>query len=135
MIYRKDACMDSWRDQYTGETRSLPLDTIVPSTSVKENIPNATIIQATDSATGAGAGNGQGHLDINYSYYDYTAKEIVGEQTIADQSKEFTRIDQTLVGGAATAVGVAAAGAGIFGALRKKKKNKVHEKKQTKTKR
>lgn len=122
-------------DQYTGETRSLPLDTIVPSASVKENVPNATIIQATDSATGAGAGNGQGHLDINYSYYDYTAKEIVGEQTIADQSKEFTRIDQTLVGGAATAVGVAAAGAGIFGTLRKKKKNKVHEKKQTKTKR
>ena len=119
-------------DQYTGETASIPLDEIVPSTSVKENIPGAKVVQATDSAIGGGAGNSQGHLDINYSYCDYANGEVVGENNLDDQTKDFTRLDYTVMGiGGAAVAGAVALGAGIIGVKKKKSKNKAKTKTKT----
>lgn len=116
-------------DQYTGETTSIPLEEIVPSTSVKENIPGAKIVQATDSTIGGGAGNGKGHLDVNFSYYDYANGEIIGENNQDDQIKNFARYDYSLMGfGAATVIGTVAIGAGIIGIKKRKNKNKTKSK-------
>lgn len=119
-------------EQYTGEKANIPLEKIVPSESVKNKIPGAKIIQATDSATGCGAANDKGHLDINFSYYDYANGKVVGEDQIDDQIKEFTRIDFDGISDIGLAVTIPLAGLGIIGALKKKKKNKEVQKVKTK---
>ncbi len=125
-------------EQYTGETTDIALDDVVPSASVKEKNPGAKIIQATDSAIGGGAGNSQGHLDINYSYCDYSNGKVVGKETPTDQEKEFNRHDYPLIAGTTSAsVGLALlAGAGfkLMNNKKKRKKSKVKVKTPNETK-
>lgn len=109
-------------EQFTGETQDIPLSSVVPSESVKENIPGADIIQATDSAVGAGAGNYNGHLDVNFSYYDYTEKDVTGSKKSTYPEKEFQRDDTTLIGIGLAGSCAVAAGLGIFGVVRDRKK-------------
>lgn len=123
-------------EQFTGETRDIPLSTVVPSEQVRENIPGATIIQSTDSAVGAGAANHEGHLDINFSYYDYAKKEAIGiaipRETYPE--KEFYREDKVLTGAGIAAGCVLAAGLGIYGVVKDKNKKPKVKAKYLKTK-
>ncbi len=120
-------------EQYTGGKYDIPLEDVRPSASVKDNIPAASIVQTTDSAVGTGAGDGRGHLDINFSYYDYTEKTVTGTPGVAMQEKEFTRTDDVLVGTAVGAGCVLAAGLGIFGVVKSKKKTGTKGKQKVKT--
>ena len=47
------------------------------------------MLQVTDSATNAGAQNDKGHLDINYSYVDYSKKATGTTLVEPDEIKEF----------------------------------------------
>lgn len=113
-------------EQYTGGTQSIPFEEITASDSVKENIPGAATVQSTDSAVGAGAGNDEGHLDINFSYKDYTDKNVIGTTTETFAIKEFDRVDGEMIGIAAGGVILVGGSAtGIALAMRKKNKSKV----------
>lgn len=145
--YDLTKCMEVWiagGDQYTGETKDIPLEEIVPPKKVVNNIPGAKVFQATDSAVGGGAGNKRGelkdkdkkgHLDINYSYYDYSKGKVAETAQMDEQTKEFTRIDAELFGiTSASTIGAVALGYGIIGVLKKKEKIKLGNKVKTKTK-
>lgn len=119
-------------EQYTGGTESIPFEEITTSDSVKENIPGAATVQSTDSAVGAGAGNHEGHLDINFSYVDYTAKNVIGTNEETFAIKEFDRVDGEMVGigiaGGAIILGETAAAIAL--AAKKKNKSKVKTRKK-----
>lgn len=75
-------------EQYTGETISIDINMIKPS-SVLEKDYNATIAQSTDSAINGGAANHRGHLDVNFSTVDYSDK--LEDNHITSSIKQFSR--------------------------------------------
>ena len=62
---------------------------------------NATIAQATDSAINCGAGNSKGHLDVNFSYVDYTKEKSLDnnkdDDLVENTIKDFDRTNQSLI--------------------------------------
>ena len=110
-------------DQYYGETRSIDLEDVKPS-SVLDKDYGATMAQSTDSAINSGAGNSKGHVDVNFSTVDYANQKTVYENEIYD-IKDFERTDLELMAmfTGAGAMMTAIAGGLIFG----KKKNKHHK--------
>lgn len=94
-------------DQYTGGKKDILLEDVKPSESLKNKVPGAALVQATDSAIGTGAGNHNGHLNVSYSYRDYTEKvyteELTADTEYTDEIGEFDRYNpyttyNTLVG-------------------------------------
>ena len=110
-------------DQYYGETRSIDLEDVKPSSVLNMNY-GATMAQSTDSAINSGAGNSKGHIDVNFSTVDYANQKTVYENEIYD-IKDFERTDLELMAmfTGAGAMMTAIAGGLIFG----KKKNKHHK--------
>lgn len=118
-------------EQFTGGTKDIPVDEVVPSTNIKNQFQAATMIQATDSAKGAGAGNHKGHLNVSYSYRDYVQKEVVGgvyeEGEQEFPIKEFDRTNKKLVMNVATGTALVTATSGAllyFGINHKKRSGK-----------
>lgn len=76
--------------QYTGETEDIELEDVLMPSSNEYNLSTGTyqvdIIQVTDSAINAGASNSLGHIDVNYSYLDFT-KQNTNEIKINDSKK------------------------------------------------
>ncbi len=127
--YKISDKMEVWiagGDQYYGETRSIDLDDVRPS-SVLDADYGATMAQSTDSAINSGAGNAKGHIDVNFSTVDYANQAVEYENEIYD-IKDFDRTDVELMsmfalGGAAMSV---IAGGMIFGRKKKHRKGKKH---------
>ena len=111
-------------DQFTSETEDIPLSEVIPSERVKTRFPEAAIIQSTDSAINAGAENSNGHLDVNFSYKDYTEFEVTGKMDETFSEKDFQRDDMTIIGAGLGAGCVVALGLGIIGILKEKSKSK-----------
>ena len=127
--YKISDRMEVWiagGDQYYGETRSIELDDVKPS-SVLDKDYGATMAQSTDSAIHSGAGNSKGHVDVNFSTVDYANQKTVYENEIYD-IKDFERTDLELMAmfaGAGAAMTVIAGGL-IFGRKKNKKHGKRH---------
>lgn len=79
-------------NQYTRETRDIDIEDIkaIDNTyNYKNKNYTCDMLQVTDSATNAGAQNDKGHLDINYSYVDYSKKTTGTALVEPDEIKEF----------------------------------------------
>ena len=121
-------------DQYTGGKKDILLEDVKPSESLKNKVPKAAVVQATDSAIGTGAGNHNGHLNVSYSYRDYTDKtyadDLIEDVEYTDEIEEFDRYNPFITRGilAGTATVGTIAGALYLSSKAKKRK---HAKKKT----
>ena len=106
--------------------KHLTLDEIKPSDVLDNKDYGARMAQSTNIGYNAGAGDSRGHLDIDYSYVDYSQKgSASSEEKTTFGIKEFNRIDYDLLAaGAIGSVGIGAA-AGVILARRKNNKAKT----------
>ena len=83
------------------------------------------MVQSTSSAINAGAGNGEGHLDIDFSFTDYSQEDYI---TSTADIKEFNRFldrDFAMPAGAGTSLVLLASLGIVLGKIKNARKRKV----------
>lgn len=84
-------------DYYKNEENhpGLSLDVLTPGTFDKDF--GATIAQTTNVATNCGASNFRGHLDVNFSWFDYTKTSEINYDEYDFELKSFIRKSEDLI--------------------------------------
>lgn len=101
--------------QYTGETEDIELEDIYPPSTNEYDLSTGTyqadVVQVTDSAINAGASNSLGHVDVNYSYLDFTKQST--SQIKINNSKKYNCSSAYLYG-SSIALAIFATGFALF---------------------